>query len=161
MATTKIIKGSVTQSAVDTATFGEIATGLGVVDQKTLWRLIGLDIEWSNGSSLVAKPNYSVVGVLTRDLAKSSFLDDEVIARGLWSAHGGVGSITPAQAYEFDQVRRDVMLTEVLVANTKIFFGAISQGSGLANTMRYRLYVEEMKVSELEFLKAQTGYCVC
>jgi hypothetical protein len=156
----KVIRGSVIQSAADVFAASTIETGLGVTDQKTLWKLIGLEVEWYNGINLVAKPNWMGGACLTRDSAKTAFLDSEVISKVTWAAHAGVAPAA-VQGLPFDTTKRDIFVDQPLVANSKIYIVAISATTALVNQFRYKLYIEEMKVTELEFLKAQTGYCLC
>jgi len=160
MATIKVIKGFVTQTGNDVLTIGTIDTGLGITDQRTLWNLVGMDLEWVNGLSLTAKPAWSAKGILTRDSAKVSFQDDEFLCQIDWAAHAGLAPAA-VQALRFEHIKRHVFIEENLVANSKLYVVAASSLTALANQLRYRVFVEERKVTELEFLKAQTGYCVC
>jgi hypothetical protein len=156
----KKVTGEVLQTGVDVLTTLTIPTNLGVIDQKTLWQLEAVSVEWANGLSVTAKPNWFASLIICRDPTKYNFLDEGVIAKISWAANAGL-SPTAVQALPFESIKQDVLIEEPWVANSNLYAVALSQTSGLANRMRFKIFYKEVKVTELEFLKAQTGYCVC
>ena len=154
----KIYKGSVVQTVLDTNVVATIDTGLGVTDQKTLWTLKAIDLEWA--TNMAAKQYFRVIASLTRDPAKFAFLDDSVIAREAWSAVAGPATPT-GNAIVLPLQKRLILLDEPQVANSKVYMYLETVNTGQINRVNFRLYYEETKVSEIDFLKAQTGYCVC
>jgi len=156
----KSISGSVVQGSNDGAVIYQIDTGLGVLDQKTLWRIVGFEAEWVNATAITAKAAWIVKAILTRDSAKLVFTDNEFMGQIAWAANAGVAP-TAVQALPLEPIKRNLLVDDQLMANSKFYLVLATSFTAVANNLRFKVYYEEMKVTELEFLKAQTGYCVC
>jgi len=156
----KVLKGTAVQQAVNTEKEIAIETGLGVVDQKTLWELVAIDVQWDTSMNQAAQASFAIIGTLTRATGKSAFLDDEVISTVNWTIAAGAAPVA-VQGLFLPLVQRDIFVDKPLVANSKLFFIVESVRATVPVSLSYKLYYNENKVSELEFLKAQTGYCVC
>lgn len=151
------IKFKLEQDVADTDKVITIDTGLGVKDQKTVWELVAIDVHWAN-AEFIQQKNHKVSGILTRKIDKLSFLDGEVIGAVRWGVYNGGNS---GGAVQLESVIRHEFIERPWVANSHIYFGVVTVNTILKNQLEARLYYEEKKVSELEFIKAQSGYCVC
>jgi hypothetical protein len=154
------VKGKVEQPAADGPITFDIETKLGVVDQKTLWELVGLEVQWDSSFTLSPVVNYVMTVVITRKPDKTDFLDGEVIGSISWSGNQGNATATNG-AIPVEMIKRYDFIDRPQVANSHIFIVLQSGNTKLKNIAKFKLYYEEKKVSELEFIKAQSGYCVC
>jgi hypothetical protein len=157
---TMIVKGRVSQQVSGQNQVVEIDTGLGVNDQKTLWELKTFEALWESGHGKIkgTEPWYLVQATLTRKPDKTEYLDSEVLSQLRWTAHGGSG--VAGVLVPFESLKRDDFTNSPWVANSKIYVVLLAF---VAETqeLEYKLTYEEKKVSEVEFLKAQSGFCVC
>jgi len=159
---TEIIRVNLTQSVADANEFVAIDTGLGVADQKTIWSVVGFDVEWENCNEFVAGDNKLLVlkAGLTMKRDKLGFLNPELIQLARWTGLQA-GAPNGGNIVMIDSVQRIELLAPYKVANSTVYFGVHSFLTGLKNSLNLRLYYDIEKVSELDFLKIQSGYCVC
>jgi len=160
MAEVAIVRGSIVQGVVDEIVELVIPTELGVVDQKTIWILKELQVQWAGMENIQSRASQNLYGVITlsRRTQKHHFLDGELLAMIDWtclqaSANGG------GMTY-VDALKRYIFPDQPGVANSSLFIRCATN-SLAQSTFNYRLFYELAKVSELDFIKMQSGYCVC
>jgi hypothetical protein len=154
-----IVKGQLVQPGVSQDAVFEIDTGLGVLDQKTLWEIIAFEALWKSvGSVSGTEQWYMVQAALTRKPEKIDYLDSEVISAIRWTANGGSGAA--GDLIPFESLKRDLLIDKPWVANSKIYV-VLTGWVANVQTIQFKIAYEEKKVSEVEFLKAQSGYCIC
>lgn len=150
-----ILKGKLKQGAVNAVVNNAVETGLGKIDQKTLWELVKFETYWNSaaqaGAGYTATCDMQIT--ITRKADKFDFLDGEVIAQQRYVVDKpGGGQI---------QATGETDLIELpWVANSHIYF-VLQAAAAAVQEVSYKLYYREKKVTELEFIKAQSGYCVC
>lgn len=161
----KWIGGVLTQSAADTRTQIEIPTSLGVVDQRTIWEIYALDIYWTAVGGMNNVNNAFSVGLVLSAVSTDTNYGDpgEIIrwARNRITASGGASPTASKTGETVDPISREELIIPYPYANTKLYLTLSSTATSAAQQIRYKLFYEEKKVSEVEFFKLQSGFCVC
>jgi len=161
----KWIGGTVKQTGADTKTQVEIPTSLGVVDQKTIWEIYGMDFFWYTiGGMNNVQGGFSITAILAAVATDTNFGDAGEIIR--WSrqrilATGGATPTNTKAAITEDPISREELLIPYQYANSKLYLTLSSSTTAMAQEVRYKLYYEEKKVSEVEFYKLQSLGCIC
>lgn len=151
------VAGLILQDSADQKKTYTINTNLGILDQKTVWRLKGMHTYFQTSQSAAASAAWFIGVSLARKADKdlSSWSDESIIDTSVMFRHGAAGGTI------FNPEMRMELVQDVLVANSQLFLTLQSGQTGIANAVQFRLFYEETKVSELEFLRAQAPYCVC
>lgn len=161
----KWIGGSIKQTAADTKTQVEIPTSLGVVDQKTIWEIYGMDFFfYTIGGMNGVVGAWSITATLAAVATDTNFGDTAEIIR--WSRQkvlstGGTTPTNVKSGITEDPISREELIIPYQYANTKLFLTLLSASTGIAQELKYKLYYEEKKVSEVEFYKLQSLGCIC
>jgi hypothetical protein len=161
----KWIGGNVKQTAADTKTQVEIPTSLGVVDQKTIWEIYGMDIYWQSiGGMNAVNGGISVTATLTAIAGDTLFGDVSEIMR--WSvqrilASAGVSPVIQKSTIDVEPIYHLELIVPYQYANSKLYLTLSSAATAFAQEIRYKLYYEEKKVSEVDFYKLQSLGCIC
>jgi len=161
----KWIGGSIKQSAADTKVQVEIPTSLGVVDQKTIWEIYGMDFYWTTiGGMNNVNGGIQINAILAAVSADTVFGDAAEIMR--WSVQriigsGGASPTVSKVPIDVEPIYRHELIIPYQYANSKLFLTLTSTATALAQEVRYKLYYEEKKVSEVDFYKIQSIGCIC
>lgn len=155
----------ITQTAVDAATTVKLATSLGQIDQRTIWEIIGIEAVWVSFGVIPATAFVGELNLLLKAVdVVTNFYSQEEIARINFAWNSKSGGATPTNGRNAENVniiREKELFMPFQFANSEIVVSLQSTNTGVANTMDFRIYYEEKKVTELEFLKVQAGYCSC
>lgn len=147
-----IIRGSTTQSGVDTFTQTAIDTNLDA-DGRTGWNILGVEAYYSNGETVAAADSDVSLILSTRATTVTTFDESEEIARINWAVAntGGV-----AVAYPLELIKRSVVFPRLTVQPT-IYVGVSSTLSGIANIVFWHVEYELVKLSDIEVLRLLVG----
>jgi len=160
----KWIHGKVKQTANDTQTRVAIPTNLGVVDMRTVWELMAIEAYWTNYAAVSTIGVYSAEFILSAIDENTVFGDTAEIKRIPWGVQVKAAGATPVvqqTIFPFDFLKESELYTPFQFANANLYAGAKSTATGIMVEFDFKLYYEEKKVSELDFLKIQSGYCIC
>jgi len=146
------IKGSVTQSGADTTSHTLIETNL-TADGKTGWEVYAIEAYWVNGEAVAAADWEMRCGVTTVNSTPSFISADEFCSIG-WGVQntGGV-----AVALPYDPIKSLIFIEPRLTVQPVIYFYCVSQLTGQANTVQFRIYYNEVKLGDLEVLRLLAG----
>jgi hypothetical protein len=154
----KALRTTFSQAALNVSEQFHIDTGLGVTDQKTVWSLKGMKVRWrsigaDNQNSAGMWLNLSRKdGQMVADWNDPAFID--VVS---WWWYG----TSATELRDVSAVREVIFDEEFLIANSKLSVMLETTSLDAKAVVDFRLYYEEVKVSEVEFLKLQAGYCLC
>lgn len=161
----KWINGVIQQSAADTSAVLEISTSLGVIDQRTVWEILGCQILWDGIGGIAAEGgSYWLTWNLCATSDGANFGDPHEIMREMYQYYALAASDAAQDVktvLDIRPIRETELIAPFLFAGSKLFMNLYSGGTGISNKVRFKLFYEEKKVTELEFLKIQAGYCVC
>jgi len=161
----KWIGGTIAQTVVEGRVQAEIPTSLGVVDQKTIWEIYGMDFYWySIGGMNNVVGGMTVSCVLSAVATDTNFGDAAEIIRWARQRIVTTGGTTPTNvkaAFTEDPIAREELIIPYQYANSKLFLTLTSVNTGIVQTIKYKLFYEEKKVSEVDFYKLQSLGCIC
>lgn len=145
----KFLSGSVTQSAADTFTQAEIATGLA--NASLGYRIRG--IIWGFPTPVEVDAQY-IIQLTRRSATATAALSD----RTLIAQRTRTIKITTSGSWLIDGDDRDWYSKdlELLIVEDPIFIACASATTSAANTGRVRIYYEEVRLSETAKLAALT-----
>jgi len=161
----KWIGGTIKQTGNDVKTQIEIPTSLGVVDQKTIWEIYGMDFFFFTiGGMNNVVGSWSVSAILAAIATDTNFGDAGEIIR--WSRQkvlstGGTTPTNVKMAVTEDPISREELLIPYQYANSKLYLTLSSASTGIPQEIKYKLFYEEKKVSEVDFYKLQSLGCIC
>jgi len=145
----KFLSGAVTQSAADTWTVAEMATGLAnaTLGYRVRGFVFGLPAPVEVDSELEI-----IIG--RRSMATAPTIADRTL---LWIFNYirdlTTSGLIDMQRYPFVPIDKDL---DLLIVEDPIYIGCGSATTGLANTARVRLYYEEVRLTETAKLAALT-----
>jgi hypothetical protein len=144
--------GSVTQGGADTAASSTIDTGI-TVDGKTGISIFAMEIFWDNGES-VAAADWEMNAVLSTVNSAPGVSSADEICRISWGMQNTAGV---AVATPYEPLKQLIMVEPRITVQPVIYLLASSTLTGQANTIRYRIYYEAVKLSDLEVMRLLVG----
>jgi len=144
--------GSITQSGADTFTQTAIDTNI-TVDGKSAIEIFHIEGFWDNAEA-VAAADWECNLVLATVASSTAFAAKDEIGRVSWGLQntGGVAVAVPYEPQKFY-----VLPEPRVTAQPWIYAGCQSQLTAQANLMRFKIYYNIVKVSEIELLRLVVG----
>lgn len=144
--------GSVGQTGADTFTVASIDTGV-TIDSKSGLSIIAFEAYWENAEA-VAATDWELNVTVTTTSASPTFQSADEIGRVSWGMQNTAGV---AIAIGYEPVKTLMLIEPRLTVQPIIYIGCLSQITGQANTIRFRLYYEVVKLSEMELMRLLVG----
>jgi len=147
-----ILRQKVTQTGADTFTVAAIDTNLSS-EGKVGWAIKSLKAFWENGYTAAAA-DQTISAIIASQATVTTPSDPEELARVNY-AIANTGGV--AVAYPID-LQKKIDAAEDRVTVQPILYAQVSSvTTGLTNVMYFELEYEEVRMSELEFLRLLIG----
>ena len=147
-----VLKKLVTQSANDTFTQAAIPTYIEA-NGKSGWQINAIEAYWVDGIS-VAAGDWKLNAIVSVQDSVTTFADDEEIGRLSWGMQNTAGV---AVAVPLEPLRGMALLTPRITVQPYIYAGVESSGTSQANDVIFRIYYEQVKLSDGEVVKMLLG----
>jgi len=144
--------GSTTQSGADTFTTTAIDTNI-TVDSKSALSIFHIEAFWDNGEA-VAAADWECNLTLSTIASSTVYNVADEIARISWGVQNTAGV---AVAVPYEPQKFYVLPEARVTAQPTIYAQVQSQLTGQANLIRWKIYYEIIKVSEIELLRLVVG----
>lgn len=144
--------GSIGQAGADTFTTASIDTGI-TIDSKSGLSIVAVEAYWENAEA-VAAADWELNVVVSTTSSSPLFYSADEIARVSWGMQNTAGV---AVAIGYEPVKSLTLIEPRLTVQPIIYMGCLSTLTGQANTIRFRLYYEVVKLSEMELMRLLVG----
>lgn len=144
--------GSTTQGGADTFTTTTIDTNI-TVESKSAISISHMEVFWDNGEA-VAAADWEMNVILATAPSLTSFNAADEIARVSWGLQNTAGV---AVAVPYEPMKFYTLPESRVTAQPILYVQASSTLTGQANIVRWRIYYEIVKVSEIELLRLVVG----
>lgn len=144
--------GSVVQGGADTFAYGTIDTGI-TVDSKAGIEIYAIEAFWDNGEA-VAAADWEINVVLATTSGATIFNSADEITRVSWGLQNTAGV---AVAVPYEPVKSNLMFEPRVTVQPLIYVHNSSTLTGQANTIRYKVYYNTVKLSDLELMRLLVG----
>jgi hypothetical protein len=144
--------GSVTQGGADTTGSATIDTGI-VVDGKTAIIINAMEVFWDNGESPAAA-DWEHNVILATTSSATAFSSADEICRVSWGLQNTAGV---AVAVTYEPIKSIILLEPRTTAQASLYVFSVSTLTAQANVIRYRVYYETVKMTDVELLRLIVG----
>lgn len=144
--------GSTTQGGADTASSASIDTGI-TVDSKSGIEIFAIEVFWDNAEA-VATADWEMNACLATVSSAQSFNSADEICRVSWGMQNTAGV---AVALPYEPVKTVILLEPRVTVQPLIYMQAVSTLTGQANTIRWKVYYNVVKLTDLELMRLLVG----
>jgi len=142
----------VTQGGADTFTATAIDTNL-TSDGKIGWLITKVKAFWENGYSAAAA-DQTISAILASQATVTTPVDTEELARVNWAVANTAGV---AVAYPVELQKEIMAAPDRVTVQPTLYAQVSSATTGLTNVMYFEIEYDEVKLSEVEFLRLLVG----